>query len=183
MALSYGQKAYKISTSNISAINLTSCTLTTSSDTASGSGIWEFSHSNVACGSTGFNLIINDATIPTLWSNISWKTWIGFTSSCWSFANANNQYGTGSHNILSFSTASGDLVSKYKNSWEIPTYTLKMAACDNNADNFIHQSYATGTFRYWHMKRRRDGTNTAGPAAGFACTSGGTCIISDVFVW
>ena len=181
MSTNYGQYGYTIGLENISTINLTSCTL--SSSTWEGNyGSWTFSMQNVDCGSTGFNLIIDDSTIPFAWTKISWKTWFNFASSCWSFANNNNEYGTGSHNILSWNS-SLDKISKPTNSFELSQYAIKMSACDNNSDNFAHTSYLTGSSRNWNMFRRRNGTNTSGPAAGFACTSGGTCIISQIVVF
>jgi len=181
MGINYGQSGYIIGPSNISTINLTNSTLTSSGFEGS-YGTWTFSMQNVGCGSTGLNLIISDGTIPFEWTKISWKTWINFGSSCWDFANNNFVYGNGAHNILSWNS-SLDSISKPKNSWELPQYTLKMNACDNNPDNFTHGSFLTGSFRHWNMTRRRNGTLSAGPAAGFACTGGGTCIISQIMVF
>jgi hypothetical protein len=182
MGTSYGQAGYPIGTGNISVSNLTNCTLSSSgSDGVYGS--WTFNMQNVGCGSTGFNLIINDATVPFVWTRIAWRTRIEFGSSCWSFANSNGDYGTGNHNISAWNVSLGDSVTKPTNCWELPQYTLKMSACDNNSDNFEHATYMTGTFRQWSMVRRRNGTSSAGPAAGFACTGGGTCTISQVLVF
>jgi len=182
MSINYGNKGFALGPSNISQINLTSCTYDSTFLDGNFYG-WSFTMGNVSCGATGFNLIINDATIPFQWTKISWKTYIGFTSSCWSFATGNTSYGTGSHNILGWDPALGDSISRPVNSFELPQYTLKMSACDNASDNFVHQTYATGSFRQWNMIRRRDGTNTAGPAAGFACTAGGVCKISQIMVY
>lgn len=182
MSLDYGQTGYKIGLRNISAANLTSCSLTNTEEVG-GFGKWTFSMNNVACGSTGFNLIIDDNTIPFVWTKIAWKTWIGFPSSCWDFSNSNGQYGNGNHNILGWSPSSGDVISKPVNSFELSQYAVKMQACDNNADNFNHGSYATGSYRHWNMVRRRNGTSAAGPGIGFACTSGGTCYVSEIIVW
>jgi hypothetical protein len=181
MSIKYGPNGYPIAPENISVINLTSATIE-STEYDGPYGSWTFNMQNVSCGSTGVNLIINDSTIPFPWTKISWKTWIGFGSACWSFANTNGAYGTGNHNILTWNPAL-DSVSRPRNSWELPQYTLKMNTCDNNTDNFTHPSFLTGTSRNWNMIRRRNGTNTAGPAAGFACTSGGTCIISQIMVF
>jgi len=183
MGQSYGIRAFRVPTTAISTINLTNTTLTASSDSPSGSGTWDFSHANMACGSTGCNLIIDDNAIPFTWTHISWNTYLAVTSSCWDFAQNNSGYGNGTHNIQTFSTANGDAVSKPKNCFELVQYAVKMQACDNNADNFNHGSYATGSFRYWNMRRRRNGTLAAGPAIGLACTGGGTSRISEIFVW
>jgi hypothetical protein len=181
MGIYYNQDGYAITENNISTVNLTNSTLSSVNNNGKYAE-WSFSMQNVGCGSTGLNLIIDDSTIPFVWTKISWKTWFNFASSCWSFANTNNTYGTGNHNILSWNS-SIDSISKPKNCWELPQYTLKMSTCDNNSDNFAHGGYLTGSFRNWNMVRRRDGTNSAGPAAGFACTSGGTCIISQIMVF
>jgi hypothetical protein len=181
MSVGYGQVGYPIGSANISTVNLTSATLISSGYEGSFES-WTFNMQNVSCGSTGVNLIIDDSTIPFEWTGIAWKTWIGFRSACWGFADVNGQYGTGNHNILPWN-ATFDKVSRPKNCWELPQYTLKMSTCDNNADNFVHQSYATGSFRHWNMVRRRDGTLPAGPAAGFACTAGGALIISQIMVF
>jgi hypothetical protein len=181
MGINYGPAGYIIGPSNISTINLTSCTLT-SSGFEDSYGIWTFNMQNVGCGSTGFNLIINDSTVPFVWTKISWKTWFNFGSACWNFANSNSVYGNGAHNILSWNS-SLDSISRPKNSFELPQYTLKMSACDNNSDNFAHGTYLTGSFRNWNMLRRRNGALSAGPAAGFACTAGGTCVISQIMVY
>jgi hypothetical protein len=184
MTMNYGQKGYRIGIDNISSINLTSCTLSSSSNNGKGSGSWVFLTQDVACGSTGFNLIINDNTIPTSWSNISWKTEVVGKTSCWNFANDNNSNGNGTHNILSYSEANGDLVRRAENSFELPQFTTPMSRCDNLSTNFNHGTYAVGSSRFWTMNRRRNGTNTAGPAAGFACISTvGNCTISEVMVW
>ena len=182
MSVGYGNRGYAITPANITQIDLTSCTFDSAVQGEKFSE-WSFTAANVSCGSTGATMIINDATIPFQWTKIAWKTRINFTSACWNFAHSNNNYGIGAHNILSWDPTLGDAVSKPVNCFELPQYALKMQACDNNADNFVHPTYATGSFREWNMYRRRNGTNTAGPAAGFACTGGGVFKISQIVVF
>lgn len=182
MGLAYGQSGYIITADNVSSVNITAGSLASYDN--DGTGVWTFSMNNVGCGSTGANILINDATIPFAWTRIAWKTQCNFRSSCWNFAQSNGGYGNGTHNIFGWSPANGDAISKPVNSFELPQYTVKMQACDNNSDNFMHGGFATGSFRHWNMLRRRSvGTGPAGPAAGFACTSGGTCIISQIVVF
>ena len=182
MSIGYGQRGYILTPANITQIDLVSCTF----DSVAGGDKfheWSFTAANVGCGSTGATMIINDATIPFPWTKIAWRTRVNFTSACWNFANTNSSYGIGAHNILSWNTALGDAVSRTVNSFELSQYALKMEACDNETNNFLHPSYATGSFREWNMFRRRNGTNTAAAAAGFACTSGGVFKISQLMVF
>lgn len=182
MSINYNQTGFRILPGNISSVNLTSASLT-NAEVIGGFGKWTFSMNNVSCGSTGLNLIIDDSTIPFTWTRIAWQTYVDFAASCWNFAESNGGYGNGNHNILSWSPSNGDTISKPVNCFELSQYAVKMQTCDNNSDNFMHGSYSTGSYRHWNMTRRRNGTNTAGPAAGFACTGGGTCIITQVIVW
>jgi|SaaInl59LU_5_DNA_1037362.scaffolds.fasta_scaffold11787_3 hypothetical protein len=183
MGLGYGQTGYRVSSAQVSSVNLTSCSLNSYKTKPDMFGQWTCTMNNVSCSSTGFNIIIDDSKIPFVWTHIAWKTRIEFRSSCWDFAENNSGYGNGTHNIMPWDPSQGDVISKPLNCFELSQYAVKMFTCDNNSDNFVHQSHATGSFREWRMKRRRNGTNPAGPAAGFACTSGGTCIISDIVVW
>lgn len=182
MSIGYGNLGYALTPANITQIDLVSCTFDSVVQSARFSE-WTFTSPNVGCGATGATMIINDATIPFQWTKIAWKTRINFTSSCWNLAHSNNNTGVGAHNILGWDPALGDAVSRSVNSFELPQYALKMFACDNDANNFLHQTYATGSFREWNMYRRRNGTNTAGPAIGFACTGGGVFKISQLMVF
>jgi hypothetical protein len=183
MSLSYGQSGYRVASPQTLSVNLVASSLTSYVSKSSGFGEWVFSMNNVGCGSTGANILIDDSKIPFVWTHIAWKTRVEFRSSCWNFAQSNSGFGAGTHNIMTWDPSQGDAISKPLNCFELSQYAVKMYTCDNNSDNFVHQSHATGSFREWRMKRRRNGTNPAGPAAGFACTSGGTCIISDIVVW
>ena len=182
MSTFYNQDGFVITQGHISAINVSTSSFSSYFLDGAYPG-WEFAMSSVGCSSTGFNIIIDDSKIPFTWTKIAWKTWVNFASSCWNFADSNNAYGSGAHNIAGWSPSNGDAVSRCFNSFELPQYALKMGACDNNSDNFMHGSYLTGSFRSWNMYRRRSGSSAAGPAAGFACTGGGTCRISQIMVF
>lgn len=184
MSLGYGQRGYRISDVHVSSVNLVGSSLTSYVTKSDNFGEWTFSMNNVGCGSTGANILIDDSKIPFVWTHIAWRTRPEFRSSCFNFANGSSNYGVGTPNIEAWNPSLGDAIARPKNCFELSQYAVNMYACNNNADNFMHQSYATGSFREWRMKRRRvSSSNPAGAAAGFACTNGGTCIISDIVVW
>lgn len=179
MAINYGRNYRKITLSDISSISIVNSTNTSAIDDENGA-VLQFSHSSsVGCGSSGFTILLKDTT-P--WTRITYKIYLTGTTSCWAFSQGTS-YVPADANILVWDS-SQDRVFFSKNCWELPQYTLKMSACDNNSDNFFHGSYATGTYREFYTTRRRNSTaSLAGLSCGRACMGDGTTIISNIRVW
>jgi len=184
MSAHYNLYGYPVKVNDISSINLTSCYFLNSYDDKNGGGVWTFKTLAVGCGSTGFNLIINDSDIPFAWTKISWNMRTTTKSSCWNFSNGTS-YGAGAHNLSNYSEANGDRVSSMVNAFNLSQFSSpKMGACDNNSDNFMHGTYAVGDKRGFASYRRRSGTASAGVGIGFACISvAGETTISDIRVY
>lgn len=179
MGTNYGRNYKKISISDIQSINLQNVTLSSNYDGADGA-IIAVNHSSVTgCGTSAFTILLNDVV---KWKFISYKIYLTGTTSCWAFSQGTT-YAPVTANILTWD-AGQDRVFFSKNCWELPQYTLKMNTCDNNADNFFHASFHTGSYKEFFTMRRRDSmTSLAGLSCGRACLSDGQTIISDIRVW
>ena len=184
MALSYGQTSYLIQLDDIHQTDLVSCTLEEQTNTNAGATL-KFLHQSVGCGSSGFTILLKDI-IP--WTKMSYTLLHeNGGASCWNINHGDStSYLPSAHNILAYSPASGDKFYKMTNVFENANYTEKTFACDNSADNFLHSSYHTGSYKQFTTVRRRDTGTTAlaGPAFGKACIWGpGTTTISNIRVW
>lgn len=178
MSTYYGRNYKNITLFDISSVSLLNCTNTNLSDIETGA-VLTFSHPAIGCSSSGFTILLKDI-IP--WTRITYKIYLTGTTSCWAFSEGTS-YVPVNANIVSWNS-SQDRVFFPINCWELPQYTLKMSACDNNSDNFFHGSFATGSFREFYTTRRRDSMSSlAGLSCGRACLVAGTTIISDIRVW
>lgn len=181
MGIKYGINYFDVTDLRVSSVSTSNCTVVRNGD-VNGKYLLEVTHPNNGCGSqSGVNIYIDDFID---WRYLSYKVYLTGTASCWRF-NEGTGYGTTTHNILGWDPNQGDTVGAAQNCWELGQYTLKMSACDNNADNFFHSSFHTGSFKSFIVKRRRDTSTTAlaGPAVGRTCSGSGTTIISDIRVW
>ena len=184
MAITYGLKPYLIQVPDINQVNLVNCTLEDESSTSAGATL-TFNHQSVACGSSGFTILLNDV-IP--WTKLSYTLLHeSGGSSCWNINHGGStSYLPSAHNILSYSPAAGDRFYRMTNVFENPSYTEKTFACDNSSNNFLHSNYHTGAYKQFTTVRRRDtGVSAlAGPAFGKACIWGpGTTTVSNIRVW
>ena len=67
------------------------------------------------------------------------------------------------------------------NSFENPAYNVQVAACDNEATNFMR----FGGVKSFYMFMRRANSNPAGFGHGRSCSSTGAgsyCTISDIYI-
>jgi hypothetical protein len=178
MSIKYGRNYRKIFTSDIDSVTLLNCTNTSSSESSTGA-VLEFSHPAIGCSSSGFTILLNSSLE---WSQITFKINMTGTTACWAFSQGTSYVPTDA-NILNWDS-SIDRVFFSKNCWELPQYTLKMNACDNNSDNFFHPGFHTGSFKEFYTTRRRNNLGAAaGLSHGRACLGAGTTIISDIRIW
>lgn len=144
----------------------------------------KISNTSHGCGSSGVYVIIKD-TIP--WTGITYEMVLTGVASCWSFNHAGSNYGPGgTGNLLGYSEAAGDIISRAIRSWEVPAFQThnRTFACDNNSDNFFHSSFHQGDPKIFYMKRRRNVNGSlAGIQHGRACVAAGTTIIRNIRIW
>lgn len=179
MSTFYGRNYRKVELADISSISLLSATLSNSINNENGA-VLTFDHQGVNCGTTAFTIFIKDI-IP--WTYITYKIYLVGTASCWAFSHGTN-YAAADANIKTWDS-NLDRVFFAQNCWELPQFTLKMFACDNNSDNFMHGGYAVGAYRSFMTTRRRNSmASLAGIAHGRACVSPtGQSIVSDIKVF
>jgi hypothetical protein len=177
--INHGRLSIPVTDDMIDSVLLLSCTAIQNGNDSAGRYILEVSHDTSGCPNpSGFNIYIKDIFA---WTLISYTVYVTGTASCWQFNN-NNNYTSGTNRILAWNS-SLDRVISAKNCWELPQYTLKMSACDNEPTNFFHGSHHTGTFKQFHVTRRRNTSlaGLAGPSHGRTChSSGGRTIISNI---
>jgi hypothetical protein len=142
-------------------------------------------HGGFGCSNSGMYVELLD-TIP--WTNITYEVSVEGGASCWSFNHHTNGYGPspGSGNMLAYSEASGDRISRPFNSWEVPSFQShnRTFACDNNSDNFYHGTYQVGNPKTFFMQRRRNVNGSlAGPHIGIACVGAGSLLIRNIRIW
>lgn len=180
---SYGPRGHIITNYDVDSITTQNLTSIDKNGDEKGSFHFKCTIPADGCGSaSGFIILLKDV-IP--WTKISYKVEITGTSSCWNFNHNTNYLPAGvPHNILAWNS-SLDRVVRCSNSFEQPQFTLKMYACDNNADNFYHSSFHVGNPKIFTAIRRRDaiGNGLAGPAIGIDCNGGNTIEVSEIVVW
>lgn len=142
------------------------------------------SNSAHGCGSSGVYVVIKD-TIP--WRGITYEMVLTGVAACWSFNHPSGNYGPGGNgNLLGYSEAAGDVISRSVRSWEVSAFQThnRTFACDNNSNNFFHGSFHQGDPKIFYMKRRRDVNGSlAGIQHGRACVGAGTTIIRNIRIW
>ena len=174
----YGKRFRKVTLDMIDTVNTSGTgTISNSNNDANGYYTLTYLHQNSGCDSSGFAIKIKQ---DIEWSYLICDFYMEGVASCWSF----NQDGYGpTTGMLSWDSNQGDLFWDPFNSWDLPQYSVKTFACDNNSDNFMHGSFATGANRGFTIRSRRNGTSYAGPAHGRACNGGGTTIVSNIILF
>jgi hypothetical protein len=84
--------------------------------------------------------------------------------------------------MIPWSSDSGYLFMDSFNSFELPQFTPKSFACDNDSTNFLHGSFIVGANRGFTMLSRRTGIY-AGPTHGRACNGSGITIVSNIIIF
>jgi hypothetical protein len=97
------------------------------------------------------------------------------TSSCWGW-NGDNGYGAGlttpTGNLAAYNANAGDFTYNEFNVWNLPQFRKYFSACDNNSDNYMHNSFRVGASRGFTMFSRRSSMHSlAGPSHGRTCTA------------
>jgi hypothetical protein len=154
MGTHYGQKSSKISSTDINQIIYANGTIINQGDDANGNFYIKFQFDTYGCGGPdGYIRVELKNTIP--WTKISYEIYNAGSAACWSY----NQ-GAFDGNLLSFDL-SLDRIFNSTNSFALPQYTKKMAACDNSPDNFLHVVYQTGTISSFFVTRRKNTSNSS----------------------
>jgi len=167
-------------------------TILSQGDTDSGYEV-QFRHDNGGCGNpdSGILVLLGNSV---KWNRIAFE-WTGTgTASCWSFmrtgaSNFGSSTGLGDGNLLAYSEAAGDVISRPYLTWEVPAYQShdRIYACDNNANNFFR--FNSGEAKSFFMKRRRATAfngNFAGIHHGRSCNStgaGAVTTIKNIRIW
>lgn len=152
-------------------------TVTSSGNDSNGFYRVQYNHQNSGCDNSGFAIKIKK---DIEWSYLICDFYMEGSAACWNF-NADGY--SPSSGMLTWSSGSGDLFMDPFNSFELPQYTPKSNACDNEPNNFMHPSFATGSSRGFTMLSRRNGTSYAGPTHGRACNGGGITIVSNIIIF
>lgn len=137
----------------------------------------DFQHGNSGCDSSGFAIKIKSVY---QWSYLICKFYCEGYASCWNF-NADGY--SPSSGMLSWSEGAGDLLFDSVNAFELPQFTKKSNACDNDSTNFMHSGYAVSASRSFYMLSRRNGTSSAGPTHGRACNGPAKTIVSEIYIF
>ena len=193
MSVFYGRNASQVNLYGVNSVSTTGGTILSQGNDANGGYFIQFQHDLGGCGGpdSGIYIELKDTTINWTW--ISCRFQVSGSASCWSFSNTGgSNYGagvgiSGTANLLAYSTASGDKLSKGYLTIDDPTFATHdpLYACDNDANNFFR--YNTGVYRSFTMTRRRNvGAGLAGIHHGRSCnTSGGgsVTIIDQIRIW
>lgn len=162
----------------IDTVNINSLgSITASANDANGMYYVTYSHPVDGCVSSGFAVKIKSSIS---WSYLICKFYLTGGSACWNF---NCDGYSPSSGMLSYDVSAGDQILLPTNTFENTGFTKKSSACDNNADNFFHQSFNTAAYKEFTMFSRRNGTSSAGPTHGRACGTGGITTISEIYIF
>lgn len=160
------------------------CTITSQGNDNSGGYAISYYFNNSGCGGaeSGLYFTIKN-TIP--WSRIFCKFTNNGTASCWVFNQ--NGFGGVSPNLASYNTSLGDIIFRWDatNSFQNTSFAVQCSACDNNTDNFMHGTYATGDPKTFYMFMRRNNSSPAGVGHGRSCNSvgaGQNTTISEIYI-
>lgn len=151
--------------------------VTASANDANGMYYVTYSHPSDGCSSSGFAVKIKSSIN---WSYLICKFYLTGGSACWNF---NCDGYSPSSGMLSYDVNAGDQILLPTNTFENTSFTKKSSACDNNSDNFFHQSFNSASFKEFTMFSRRNGTSLAGPTHGRACGIGGITTISEIYIF
>lgn len=151
--------------------------VTASANDANGMYYVTYSHPSDGCSSSGFAVKIKSSIN---WSYLICKFYLTGGSACWNF---NCDGYSPSSGMLAYDASAGDQILLPTNTFENTAFTKKSSACDNNSDNFFHQSFNGAAYKEFTMFSRRNGTSSAGPTHGRACGIGGTTTISEIYIF
>lgn len=187
MATGYGVQSTLVTSDLVNQVKLGSFDTTVTAETGNvgpGGGYQvKTSYNAYSCSNSGVFVELLD-TIA--WTNITYEVIITGTSACWAFNRAAYGPSPQSGNMETYNESLGDRVTRPKNSWEIPAFKShpRDYACNNNANNFYHNTYDVGDPKTFFMQRRRNTNGSlAGPHVGRACTNAGTTIIRNIRIW
>lgn len=187
MAIQYGLARKRVGLADIHSTVLSNMTMTDEGqDINGGYYVTGYVNSNApGCGNPiepSIAVNVKNEALPG-WKKITFKSRGTFTAACWWL----NEAAPYANNISTFSTAAGDSIFKSLNCFELPQFTVKTFACDNDSTNAFHPSFLVGSFREWYQTRRRNVLTTlAGPSIGLSCNSvgtGATITISDIYIF
>lgn len=183
VSVKYGQ-GRKITSNDINSVTYSNCSLLGSGNDESGSYFIKLQPDSGGCGSgTDSSFYVEIKDNPS-WTKISYQLYLTGTAACWSF---NSSGWTGNNNLLQFDSS----IDKFyygNNSFELPQFTYKVQACDNDSTNFWHGAFQVGTYRSFFITRRRDTstTNLVKIALAWSCNSyglGSYAILRNITVW
>lgn len=168
----------KVTLDMIDSVPITSLgSITASGNDSNGMYFITYSHPADGCSSSGFAVKIK-SSIP--WNYLVCKFYLTGGSACWNF-NADGY--SPSSGMLSYDVNAGDQIFAPTNTFENTAFVKKSNACDNEPNNFFHQSFNGAAFKQFSMFSRRNGTSLAGPTHGRACGIGGITTISEIYIF
>lgn len=168
----------KVTLDMIDTVNITSLgSVTASGNDSKGMYYVTYTHPVDGCGSSGFAVKIKSSIE---WSYLVCKFYLTGGSACWNF-NADGY--SPSSGMLSYDVNAGDQIFAPTNTFENTAFVKKSNACDNEPNNFFHQSFNSAAFKQFSMFSRRNGTSSAGPTHGRACGVGGITTISEIYIF
>lgn len=168
----------KVTLDMIDTVNINSLgSITASGNDSNGMYYVTYSHPADGCVSSGFAVKIK-SSIP--WNYLVCKFYLTGGSACWNF---NTDGYSPSSGMLSYDVSAGDQIFAPTNTFENTNFVKKSSACDNESNNFFHQSFNTAAFKQFSMFSRRNGTSSAGPTHGRACGTGGITTISEIYIF
>ena len=168
----------KVTYDMIDTVNINSLgSITSSGNDANGFYTMTYTHPADGCVSSGFAIKIKSSIN---WSYLVCKFYLTGGSACWNF-NCDGYSPTSG--MLSYDVNSGDQIFEPTNTFENTAFTKKSSACDNDSNNFFHQSFNTASYKEFSMFSRRNGTQSAGPTHGRACGTGGITTISEIYIF
>lgn len=183
MSTNYGRTSRRIGSFDINLLTVANGTVLSSGEDSYGGYFIKFQFDNNGCGVTPDSRFSIELKDQTPWTNISYEAYNQGTAACWDF-NAGGTFGLG--NLLAYNS-SIDTISRAVNCFELPQFTKKMSACDNNSDNFMHGNFFVGSYRSFFVTRRRNlTTSLANLNFQRSCCSTGTgsfIIVRNIFVW
>ena len=170
----------RVTADMIGSVNNQNCTILSQGNDSSGGYSISYQFNLFGCGGADSGLyVLIDNTIS--WSRVFCRFVNEGTAACWHFNQAG--YGGIAPNLASYNTSLGDIIFRpdASNSFENPAYTVQVAACDNEATNFMR----FGGVKSFYMFMRRANSNSAGFGHGRSCSSTGAgsyCTISDIYI-
>jgi hypothetical protein len=168
----------KVTLDMIDTVNVNSLgSITASGNDTNGMYYVTYTHPADGCVSSGFAIKIK-SSIP--WNYLTCKFYLTGGSACWSF-NADGY--SPSSGMLNYDVGAGDQIFAPTNTFENTNFLKKATACDNEPNNFFHQSFNGASFKQFSMFSRRNGTSLAGPSHGRACGTGGITTISEIYIF